>query len=310
MIEIISQKWALLSQSLQTTIISSLVSILVVLLSALLKYLYERCSLNYKIQREYYFRQRVNIKEKLAESKTPLIKASEELNYRLWNLSNNIEQRWHNVDKTNWTEEKRYYLKSFTYRLLVFMYWMNKAESSLYSFDLSQADNSDKKYLKYIKTLKHFFCESNLLESLGYNGKYSTNHFYKDNLFKYSNYVEEAGAVMDYDSFVSKFDKDHTSIKDVVQYIANIESASENLNYNIIKAFHLFLMLFLNKYGLDYHQTSYKKYEKLVDGKYSDIKIKPDLYRFLKRNKVTFDSRWIIKHLHLAKWYKIYQYIP
>lgn len=305
MFETICQKFASLSQPLQTTIISSLVSIFVVFLSTLLKYWYERRSLNYKIQKEYYFKQRVSIKEKLSESKTPLIKASEELNYRLWNLSENIDKEWHKVEEANWTESKRYYLQSFVYRFLVFIYWINRAEYSLYSFDLSQADSKDQKYLKYIKTLKHFFCESSLLKSLNYDGSHSTNHFYKDNLIKYANYVEENGVVIDFDTFIEKFKHDHESIKDVVLYITNIDKEQNNLNYNIIKSFHLFLMLFLNKYGLDYHNTNNRKYKQLYKSNYRNIQIKEELYHFLKKNKVTVESRKILWHLHLIKWYKL-----
>lgn len=305
MFEIICEKFTSLNQSLLTTIISGVVSITVVLLGALLKYWYERRSLNYKIRKEYYFKQRVNIKERLAETKTPLIKASEELNYRLWNLADNIDKGWHKVEESNWTEEKRYYLQSFVYRFLVFIYWINRAEYSLYSFDLSQADKTDQEYLKYIKTLKHFFCESSLLKSLDYDGSHSTNHFYKDNLIKYANYVEVDGIVIDFETFVAKFKSDYKPIKDVVSYIANINSEHDNLNYNIIQSFHMFLMLFLNKYGLDYHNASNKKFKKLHKDSYKNIQIKHELYLFFKRNKVTVQSRKIVRLLGLAKWYNI-----
>lgn len=310
MFEPIYQLWTSLSQSWQTIITSTVVSIVMIVISHLFKYWYGRLSLNYKIQKEYYFKQRVSIKEKLSESKTPLIKASEELNYRLWNLSENIHQQWHNVDEAYWTENKRYYLQSFVYRFLVFIYWINRAEYSLYSFDLSQADSRDQKYLKYIKTLKHFFCESNLLKLFKYDGSHSTNHFYKDNLVKYANYVEDNGVVIDFDTFVKKFKEDHGAIKDVVLYITNINKEQNNLNYNIIKSFHLFLMLFLNKYGLDYHYTSNKKFKKLYKNRYKNIQIKNELYDFFKKNKVAVESIKIVKYLDSERWYRIaYLYI-
>ena len=44
-------------------------------------------------------------------------------------------------------------------------------------------------------------------------------------------------------------------------------------------------MLFLNKYGLDYHYTDRSKYKKLIQDKYNNIKIKPALLEYFARNK-------------------------
>lgn len=264
------------------------------------KALYESISMHYKMRKEYYFKQKKSIKEKLALTKTPLIKSAEELNYRLWNLSNNIDKKWHNIDESNWKTTRCYYLKSFTYRFLTFIYWTLKAEESIYSFDFTLAKNEDKEFLKYVKTLKHFFCESILLEDLGYTGEDCLNHFYKDYLSKYTNYIIEDGQVIDFSTFERKFLLDYDNIKAVVVYITNIENDPKNLNYNVVMVFHLFLMLFLNKYGLNYHKTDKKKIIELIKGKYADISIKKGFYKFLDRNKVIDETSFIIKRLELS----------
>ncbi len=82
-------------------------------------------------------------------------------------------------------------MRSFTYRLSQFIYWIIKAENSIYSLDIKQADKSESLYLKYVNTLKHFFCERELLGELGYDSNKSSNHFYKDELCKYISFVEE-----------------------------------------------------------------------------------------------------------------------
>ena len=274
-----------LSVGVQSVIISSITTIALFIIGGVAKLIYDRYSLNYKMKREYNFQQRKKIKENLSQSKTPLIKAAEELNYRLWNLSRFIDKRWHNVEESEWKEDKRYYLKSTVYRFLMFLYWTLKAENSIYCLDLTMADKKDQIYLKYIKTLKHFFCESSLLEALEYSGSHDTNHFYKDNLIKYVSYLEENGKPISYLEFDEKFCLDYKTIKTVIQYIVNIESQSDNLNYNTIKAFHLFLIQFLNRFGLDYHKTSIRKIKKILD-KYHDLKIKNEYLDFLKRNKI------------------------
>lgn len=290
-----------ISPETQTAIISALTTIFLFIIGGLSKLIYEKYSLNYKMKREYYFEQRKLIKEILSKSKTPLIKSAEELNYRLWNLSKHIDERWHNIDETKWKEKERYYLRSFTYRLLSFFYWTLKAEESIYSMDLKQADKEDALYLKYIKTLKHFFCERELLEELGYKAGGCTNHFYKDDLAKYCDYLSEKDKIIDFKTFEDKFQNGYEDIKDVIVYVTNIENDLNNLNYNTVKAFHLFLMLFLNKYGLDYHYTDKSKLLRLISNQYNDLKIKKGLYLFLERNKVLSESKIIIKNMNLKK---------
>jgi hypothetical protein len=252
------------------------------------------------MQKDFYFKQRIEIKKLLSLTKTPLIKSAEELNYRLWNLSSHLERKWHNVEEVNWKTAPNYYLKSFTYRFLSFLYWTIKAEESIYSLDLKQADSEDALYLKYIKTLKHFFCERDLLDELVYKPEQNTNHFYKDHLGKFSNYLNQDGKFISFEEFEEKFMQNSDSIRFVIKYITNIDNDEKNLNYNVIKCFHLFLMLFLNKYGLDYHYTSKKKLKDLMKEKYNNIKIKKGFYNFLERNKVLKEAKIIVKTLDLS----------
>ncbi len=282
--------------------ISAITAIAVLILTGIVRYFYTRYSLNYKLKKEYNFEQKKNIKVNLARSKTPLIKAAEELNYRLWNLSKNIDKGWINVEKSDWGEEKRYYLRSTVYRFLNFMFWTLEAEKSIYSFDFSQADKSDKLYLKYIKVLKHFFCETDILKELKYDSSHDSNHFFKDNLNRYACYlVGQKGGVINFMEFERKFaESGFTDIETVLHYFARVKNEPDNLNYNVIRAFHLFLMLFLNKYGLDYHYTDRDKFRSLINNAYSTIQIKRGLYEFLKRNKLEKEARWIIKDLRLS----------
>jgi len=126
----------------------------------------------------------------------------------------------------------------------------------------------------------------------------NTNHFYKDDLKKYSDYLKNKDeSVISFLEFNQKFMSNYNNIKDIILYITNIENNLESKNYNVIKVFHLFLMLFLNKYGLDYHKTDNKKFNNL---KYK-IKIKKGLANFLIKNKVEKESKKIINLFDLKK---------
>ena len=254
-----------LDSAFQCAIISAIVSVVICFIPLIVNFLREKYMLGYKLRKEYTFKQRMGIKEKLASSKTPLIRSAEELNYRLWNLSKNIDNKWHNCNEPDIKlHGKCYYIKSFVYRFLCFLYWVDRAEDDIYNFDFSVAAKEEKEYLKYIKILKHFFCESELLRDLGYDYSKDEAHFYKDNIKIYVNYIKNGDSVISYDAFIQKIEADYTEIQTVVDFIRKTISDESNHQYNIIKSFHLFLMLFLNKYGLDYHYTDRSKYKKLI----------------------------------------------
>ena len=83
-------------------------------------------------------------------------------------------------------------------------------------------------------------------------------------------------------------------------YIREIQNNEDDPKYNIIISFHLFLMLFLNKYGLDYQKTDRKKFLGIVENKYKDkIKIKQDLLSFLEQNKILKEMKWIREELEI-----------
>lgn len=98
---------------LQVVIISSLTSIAIFLLGWLIKVIYERNSLNYKLKKEYQFEQKKKLKEEIAKNKMHLLNSAEELNHRLWNFSQHVDENWHKVSKQDWFETEQYYINSF-----------------------------------------------------------------------------------------------------------------------------------------------------------------------------------------------------
>ena len=282
-------------------IISAVVSIITVFLKGVIDWIREDRHLRYKLKKEYTFKQRMQIKESLAKSKTPLIQASEELNSRLKNFSKNIDKRWHALPENEWTEPGAYYLVSFVYRLLAFFYWLEKAENDIYSFDFSVAAKEEKVYLKYVQSLRNFFYDSDLLNAdfkiEYFNQDYQ---FFKNNINKYVSYMKrEDGSLIPYEQFEEKITNNCETIKPVFKYISDIQKDGSDPKYNIIISFHLFLIVFLNKYGLDYHYLSREKFRILINERYDGFRIKKGLMKFFERNKIMDEVEWIITDLSL-----------
>lgn len=118
-----------------------------------------------------------------------------------------------------------------------------------------------------------------------------------NNLPIYVNYIKDGNSVISYETFIQKIEDDYTDIQKVVDFIRKTENDELNNQYNILKSFHLFLMLFLNKYGLDYHHTDKSKFKKLIKDKYNNIKIKSALLKYFAKSKAVKEAKWIIKYL-------------
>ena len=285
-------------QNLDPKVQGALISLIIFISGWIFKVVYDRYSLSFKLRREFQFEQKKSIKQEIAKTKTPLLNVSEELNYRLWNFIPNINENWHSIEREKWLEPKHYYLRSFVYRLLVFIFWVLETEKSLTHFDSTIADKKDLDYIKYIKTFKNIFCDILLLKDLEYPNDATTNHFYKNDLPRYANYVKGSdGDIIDFDSFYTKIKDDFTSIEKVFIYINEIRNQPLNENLNVIRCFHLLLIQFLTEYGHDYQKTDKTKVEKLIKENYNTIKIKNAFEEFIIRNKLTNEMKSIIKKL-------------
>ena len=190
---------------LQVVIISSITSLTVFLIGWLFKFIYERISLSYKLNKEFQFEQKKKLKEEIAKNKTHLLNSTEALNHRMWNFSQNVGENWHKVSEENWfNNEDQYYINSFVYRFLCFLHWTIKTEKDTITVDTTIANKEDITYLKWIKTFKDIFTDADLLQDLDYNKARNTNHFFKNNLIGYTKWVTESNRVIDFNEFETK----------------------------------------------------------------------------------------------------------
>jgi hypothetical protein len=245
--------------------ISAGTSIIVLALTGLFRFLADKYALSYRLRKEFAFEQKRQLKNEIAKTKMRLLNAAEDFNFRLWNLSNNINERWHNQPSKDWSSRDNYYLHSFVYRMLVLLNLIFQTEQSVLTYDstIFSSRDEDIVYLKYIKSIKNYFCDLLMLKEFDYGGEPATNHFFRDYLAEYVKYVsDENGNIISYNSYLSKIEQNHKSIDQVIQYIAEIEDQAGNINHNVMMGFHLLLMGFLNRYGHDYHRTVPRKIKK------------------------------------------------
>ncbi|MBI9056046.1 MAG: hypothetical protein JEY96_19655 [Bacteroidales bacterium] len=292
------EAWKNLDTELKVVIISAGTSFLIFIIGWLIKSLHDKYSFNYKLKREYMFKQQKNIQEEIAKTKTLLLNSSEEVNYRLWNFIFNISENWHSIEESKWLESKHYYLRSFVYRILVFIFWILETEKSILSFDSTVANKKDNYYLKFVKTFKHIFCDIRILKELDYENNSVSNHFYANELPSYAKYVSNNnGGVIDYDEFYEKAKKDYSKINKLFIYINEMTDNENDKNWNVLRCYHLLILEFLNNFGHDYQKTNKKKMKFIFD-KYKTIKIKKGFYEFIKKNKIEKKLKSVINGIY------------
>jgi hypothetical protein len=286
-----------LDVKIQAGFISGVTSIIVLLLGWLIRILYERNSLKFKLKKEFDFEQKKKLKEEIAKNKIHLLNSAEELNHRLWNFSQHVGENWHKIDKADWLKPTKYYINSFVYRFLIFIHWIIETERKTLTVDSTIADSDDILYLKFIKTLKDIFTDVDLFKGLNYDCSHDTNHFFKNDLIGYSKSVLENERILDFDDFREKRQNEIGSITKVFEYFAKIENDNNDKNLNVLRCTHLLLIRFLNIYGHDYQKTSDEKIKTITSKYKQEILIKENFEEFVKKSKIDDKMKSILKQI-------------
>lgn len=284
-----------LDVKIQAGIISGLTSISVLILGWIIKIIYERNSLKFKLRKEFDFEQKKKLKEEIAKNKIHLLNSAEELNHRLWNFSQKAGENWHKVNHTDWFKPSRYYINSFVYRFLVFIHWIIETERNTLTVDSTIANSDDILYLKFIKTLKDIFTDVDLFEGMGYDSRHDTNHFFKNDLIGYSKSIVENERVLDFDEFLRIDEKD--KISKVFEYFVKVNNDPSDKNFNVLKCSHLLIITFLNIYGHDYQKTTNKKIKTITEKYKQEIQIVDNFESFIKKSKITKEMKSVLKKI-------------
>ena len=278
-----------LDPTVQSALVSAVTAGLILLAGKIFQFFYDGYSLSRKLDREYIFEQKKSIKVEISKTKTPLLQSTEDLNYRLWNLLSHLDEKWLNLEQHDWTRADHHYIRSFAYKWIALIYWILKAEKSVGSYDSTLSPKSDLLYLKYIKSIKFCLCDRLLIEGLGYTSTDTSNHFYIDDLPKFSDYIAKDGSTMSFHEFEAKLSIDHTPVQKVFVFLSAVKNDENNRSLNMLRVLHLLLIAFLNEFGHEYHRTTTDKIKSLIRDKKPKIAIASQFIAFLQRHKIDKD---------------------
>jgi len=286
-----------LDPKLQSALISAGTAVGVLLLGWLWRLFYDRYSLKQKLKLEYTFEQQKSIKEEISKTKTPLLQAAENLNFRMWNLLLHKEENWLSRTPDEWTRDEHHYIRSFVYKWICLIHWILKAEKSVGRYDATLSPKEDMLYLKHIKAIKFCLCDRLLIEGLGYVSTETDNHFYIDDLARFADYIEGNDGIIEFHAFEEKVKDDIEPVTKVFLFFSKTKHEPANKSMNMLRTLHLLVLKFLNEFGHEYQQTEQTKISNLLAGEYSDIAIVSEMKAFFKRHKIDKSMMIITKHM-------------
>ncbi|MGU3815398.1 hypothetical protein [Vibrio diabolicus] len=245
---------------IQAALIAAVVSVFVLILKGISRPIWERYFHTYKLESDYRFEQKKQVREAISKHKIALLNAAESLNHRMWNFSENAPEGWHRVDSSPIAQ--KYYLISFCYRFLLFFAICRDIEKETVYLDSTVSTDTDLTFLKYIKLFPQLFCDASIFKGLDYDKSSDTDHFYRDDFNAMLKKLYSNEQLLDFDEF-KKLNLDNDFAK-IIEYLSGVSVQRDCMRWQALNSFHYVLMAFINEYGYDFQVTSPKQFKKLA----------------------------------------------
>ena len=223
------------------------------LFGAPLKYCLEKRALRSKLATEYEYEQRKNLRALIGKYQGRMLEAAETLSHRLWNLYENQDKGW--LDADGDYKGCGYYLPSFVYRFLNFYAMARRFESEAILIDSRIAEERDLDFVKFVKAFAWAICDVALFDNTGYDTKYATDHFFRDQLREICDLCIEGEGFLGHEELRSVLLKGSNS-QAVFRFFDGLKKNESRLRWDRLVTVHLLLMAFVNGFGYDMQKST------------------------------------------------------
>lgn len=240
-------------------LVAAITSLVTILLTLCTKNAIEKKLLIYRLNAEYKFEQRKQIKNVLGKYKGRLLVACENLNYRLKNCHNEDHFDWLKVDG-DFNNPGHYYFHSFAYRILSVYAWMHIIEEKLIHMDTTIASKEDLDLIKYMRFYCRIFSDLAFFKGLEYDHFFQHDHLFRNNLEELYQNVSLGDEVYSFNYYVEKLTKKPPEkLISFLELLDGTNPFEKRLRWNWFQILKLINISFLNAYGYDYQQTPDEK---------------------------------------------------
>ena len=245
-------------------LISAAVSIVTVFLSFVLKTVFERHFIIFKLEAEHQYEQKKKIKNVIAKNKTSLLNAAESLNHRLWNFSSNYPKDWHILPDDYKDLPNHYYIASFVYRILQLFAWVRRIDTQMVYLDVTVASSNDITFIKFLRIMNQAMCDIVLFDGLDYDDFYATDHFFRNDFNHMCECFWKDEGIVSYAEFKNGSNSCLSEAKPMANFLSGMNPNESRLRWDRLQALHYLIIMFLNIYGYDFQYTSQGKFNILL----------------------------------------------
>ena len=229
-------------------IVSAITALIVLFITLFTKNYIERNLLTSKLNIEYKFSQRKQIKEILGLNKVQLNNVCNELKKRIGNHYRNNEKGWLKRNTSTYDDE---YFSSFIYRFISVFAWIEIIERELFFLDSTVSVKSDLEFIKFLKIFQRVMC-SDYLPKHNSEGKEINDHFNRDDLKELAIIFITQKTVITYSQFKLKLKKDKNQFIKVCNFFDNINPIENRVRWDRLYYLQLCISAYLNQFGYDF----------------------------------------------------------
>lgn len=243
-----------ISVQTQSAIISAVVTLIVLFITTQLKYFYEKKSLNYKLNTEYEYERKKEIKILIGTSLGVLTDACQSFSYRMFNLYENNGKGWLKYNANH--DNIGYYMKSMIYRFTRVMHHAKKFEGRELYVDSRKLEENDMLFVYFVRSILWVMSDIKLFDGIEYDYSKNRDHFYSDEFRSICKVCDKNGAFPDIDEF-----SDATLKTDQMQIVVNffddLCKNEKRYRWDRLVCLHLIILSFLNAFGDKTQKSSF-----------------------------------------------------
>ena len=237
-------------------------AIVAAIVSGAVTYFFNNRETRYKLEAEYEYEQRKKLRNLIGEFHGRLLNATNSLNYRLWNLYSNHDEKWLVVEGDY--SPDNHYFHSTVHRFLVVSSLTRQFERKAIYVDARIAEKNDLYFLRYMAALHWCMTDVALLHGLDYDKEHEIDHFFSDNFRLYCDIcISQDDSIIEFNELVNKTNNDD-SLVGVLDYFDGMTPNEERFRWDRLVAFHLLLIGFINTFGYAEQETSFEKVKRVT----------------------------------------------
>ena len=229
------------------------------LLGTPLKYWLEKKALRSKLETEYEYAQRKNLRELIGKYQGRMLEAAETLNHRLWNLYENHSRGWLDAGG-DYQNPGHYYLHSSVYRFLNFHSLARKFETEAILIDPRIAESADLDFVKFVKAFHWVISDVALFDKLNYDSENQSDHFFRDHLREICDSCFSGNEFLKHEELRSIL-LTNPNFNSVYKFFDGLKMDETRLRWDRLVAVHLLLLAFINNFGYEMQKSTLRQFQ-------------------------------------------------